>query len=89
MGCLDVHSLFSNIALEKTIEICANEPFKESGNVEGLSKSQFKELLSLATKDSHFLFDGTLYKQIDDVAMGSSLGPRLGNAVLAYHEKNG
>ena len=44
--------------------------------------------MSLATKDSHFIFDGTLYKQIDDVAMGSPLGPTLANALLVYHEKN-
>ena len=50
--------------------MCTNELFKESETVEGLSKTEFKELLSLATKDSHFIFDGTLYKQIDGVAMG-------------------
>ena len=44
--------------------------------------------MSLATKDSHFIFDGTLYKQIDGVAMGSPLGPTLANAFLVYHEKN-
>ena len=38
--------------------------------IEGLSKTEFKELLSLATKDSHFIFDETLHKQIDGVAMG-------------------
>ena len=32
--------------------------------------------MSLTTKDSHFIFDGTLYKQIDGVAMGSLLGPQ-------------
>ena len=62
MGSLDVDSLFTNIPLEETIEICTNELFKESETVEGLSKTEFKELLSLATKDSHFIFDGTLYK---------------------------
>ena len=62
MGSLDVDSLFSNIPLEETIEICTNELFKESETVEGLSKTDFKELLSLATKDSHLIFDGTLYK---------------------------
>ena len=88
MGSLDVDSLFTNIPLEETIEICTNELFKESETVEGLSKTEFKELLSLATKDSHFIFDGTLYKQIDGVAMGSPLGPTLANAFLVYHEKN-
>ena len=88
MSILDVASLFTNIPLEETIEICTNELFKESETVEGLSKTEFKELLSLATKDSHFIFDGTLYKQIDGVAMGSPLGPTLANAFLVYHKKN-
>ena len=87
MGSLDVDSLFTNIALEETIGMCTNELFKESEIVKGLSKSEFKELLSPATKDSHFIFDGTLYKQIDGLAMGSPLGPILSNVFLAYHEK--
>ena len=44
--------------------------------------------MSLATKDSHFILDGTLYKQIDGVAMGFPLGPTLANALFVYHEKN-
>ena len=60
MGSLDVDSLFTNINLEETIEICTNETFKGSETVEDLSKSECKELLSLATKDSHFIFNGTL-----------------------------
>ena len=75
------------IPLKQTIEICTNEFFKESETVEGLSKIGFKELLSLATKDSHFHFDGTLFKQIDGVTMGSPLGPTLANAFLVYHKK--
>ena len=69
-GSLDVDSLFTNIPLEEIIEICTNEHFKESETIEGLSKTEFKELLSLATKYSHFIFDRTLYKQINSVAMG-------------------
>ena len=88
MGSLDVDSLFTNIPLEETIEICTNELFKESEAVEGLSKTELKELLSLDTKDSHFIFDGTLDKQIDGVAMGSPLGRTLSNAFLVYHDKN-
>ena len=41
------------------------------------SKTEFKELLSLATKDSHFTFDGRLYKQIDSVAMGPPPRPYI------------
>ena len=42
----------------------------------------------MATKDSHFIFDGTLYKQIDGAAMGFPLGPTLANAFFVYHKKN-
>ena len=72
----------------ETIEICTNEPFNESETIEGLSTTEFKELLSLGTKDSHFIFDGTLYKQMDGVGIGSPLGPTLAIAFLVYHEKN-
>ena len=88
MGSLDIDSLFTNIPLEETIQICTNKLFKESKTVEGLSKTEFKELLSLATKNSNFIFDGTLYKQIDGVAMAPPLDPTLANAFLVYHEKN-
>ena len=59
--------------------------FCSRGNL--LSKSEFKELLCLATKDSHFIFDGRLYKQIVGVAVGSPLGSILANAFLVCHEK--
>ena len=54
----------------------------------GLSKIEFKELLSLATKNSYFIFNRQLYKQVDGVAMGSPLGPTLANAFLVHFEKN-
>ena len=38
--------------------------------VECLSKIEFKKLLSLANKESYFIFNGQLYKQVDGVAMG-------------------
>ena len=42
----------------------------------------------MATKESYFIFNGLLYKQIDGVAMGSPLVHSLANAFLSYHEKN-
>ena len=59
----------------------------EGDTVEGLNKSEFKELLSLATKESYFMFNELLYKQIDGVGMGSPLGPTLANPFLCFHEK--
>ena len=87
MSSLDVDSLFTNIPLDETIDICVNQLFENTDTVEGFTKSELKQLLSLATKESYFIFNGLLYKQIDGVAMGSPLGPSLANAFLSYHEK--
>ena len=57
--------------------------------VEGLNKSEFKELLSLATKETYFIFNAFLCKQTDFVAIGSTLGPTAANAFLCFFEKSG
>ena len=41
----------------------------------------------IATSKTHFLFQGSLYDQIDGVAMGSPLAPILSNLFLGRHEK--
>ena len=50
MGTLDVDSLFTNIPLEETNSICRKSIYDRNDSVEGLNKSEFKKLLSLATK---------------------------------------
>ena len=52
MGSLDVDSHFTNIPLEETIVICTNILFENTKKVESLSKIEFMDLLSLATKES-------------------------------------
>ena len=88
MGSLDVDSISTNIPLEETIDICTNTLFENMEKVEDLSKIEFKELLSIAIKESYFIFNGRLYKYVDGVAMGSPLGPTLANAFLVHFEKN-
>ena len=44
--------------------------------------------IDFATSGTHFLFDGNFYDQIDDVPMGSLLGPILTNLFMGYHEAN-
>ena len=84
MGSLDVDTLYTNIHLDETINICINE---RTDTVEGFTKSELKQLLCLATKESYFIFSGLLYKQTDGVAMKSPLGPSLAKEFLSYHEK--
>ena len=53
----------------------------------GLSKSNFRDLLKLTTMGIVFYFNSNYYKQLDGIAMGSPLGPALANAFLCHHEK--
>ena len=53
VGNLDVDFLFTNFPLEETIDICLNTLFENMEKV-GLSKIEFKKLLSLATKETYF-----------------------------------
>ena len=72
MGSLDIDLLFTNIPLEETIQICTNNLFKNSDIFHGFKKSEFKDLLSLATKESYYTFNNIL----------------LANLFLAHHEQN-
>ena len=57
MGSLDVDSLFTNTPLVETINICTSLLFNNENVIEGISKSEFKNLLSLATQESYFIFN--------------------------------
>ena len=63
MGSLDIGSLFTNIPLEEIIDICTNNLFINSYIIHDWKKNDFKDLLSLATKESYFIFNKILYKK--------------------------
>ena len=78
--------LFTNVPLGETIEICVNELLKSSQTLSDLNKQQALELLSLTTKENVILFDQKYYRQIDEVTMGSPLGPTLANIFQCHQE---
>ena len=89
MASLDVDTLFTNIPLDETIDICVKKVFKTPDTlVEGISKNDFRDLLNLASKESFFAFNNKFYIQVDGVAMGSPLDPILANIFLSHHEEN-
>ena len=79
MGSLSVDSFFTNIPLEETINICTNLLYNNVDVIEGINKSEFEKLLSLATQESYFIFNNILYKQKDSVAMVLPFGPTMPN----------
>ena len=53
-----------------------------------ISKWDLVELLSVATKDQLFQFNGKLYEQFDGVAVESPLGPLMANVFMCFVEEN-
>ena len=87
MASFDVNSLFTNIPLDETIEICVKNLFGRKHKFKGFNKSEFRTLLQFAVKDNLILFNGKYYIQTDGVAMGSPLGPTFANIFLCYWEE--
>ena len=81
----DVVSLFTNIPLTETIDIAVDLILTNHPNLK-ISRSDLTKLFSFATCQTHFLFNGLVYDQIDGVAMGSPLAPVLANLFMGFHE---
>ena len=82
MCSLDFTSLFTNVPLDETVQICLDKLYSLHDPPQ-LPRSVLNDSLQFATKKSHFLFDGQFYDQIDGVAMGLPLGPLLANIFMS------
>ena len=87
MASFDVESLFTNIPLKETIDLCVDILFYDRTNIDGITKDYFHDLLTICMSESLVLFDGEYYKQIDGVAMDSPLGPTFANIFLCFYEQ--
>ena len=52
MTSLDIDSLFTNILLDETIEICVDKLYNNNENPPNISKHDFHNLLNIVTKES-------------------------------------
>ena len=71
----DVTSLFTNIPLQETINIAINLVFNHKPNLNDTKKE-------LPTSQTHFIFNGKFYNQID----GSLLAPVLANIFMGFYK---
>ena len=72
MGSYDVVNLFTCIPTKETIK---------------KSWRATEELLVIATQESHFMFDGLYFDQIDGQAMGAPLAPTFTEFFMINFEK--
>ena len=83
----DVKSLFTNVPLQKTIDIILKRIYENEEINTSISKKDMKDMLILCTKNVHFSMNGDIYLQIDGVAMGSPLGPVLAGIFMVELER--
>ena len=60
----DIESLFTNIPLDETINICVNNVFDSKKRVKLLLVKDINQLLTLSVKSSCFVFNNVYYKQL-------------------------
>ena len=85
MASFDVTSLFTNVPLKETNEIIINK--YNPASFYNIPSSIIDKLLKFATSESVFIFNSSLYSQIDGVAMGSPLSLTYANTFMSYNEE--
>lgn len=87
MCSFDIASLFTNIPLAETIDICLDALYRNQQlSPPSVPEALLKKLLFKTTTEVEFSFNNILYKQVDGVAMGSPLGPVLANIFVGFCE---
>ena len=82
----DATSLFTNIPLKETMKLAVDLIKTSYPNLK-MSSENLTKLFKFATCETHFLFHGKFYDQIDGVSMGSPLAPVFVNLFLGHNEK--
>ena len=82
----DVNSLFTNIPVMETIKLAVDLIKTSYPNLK-ISLDDLTKLFKFATCETHYLFNGKFYDQIDGRAMGSPLAPVLANLFMEHKVK--
>ena len=82
----DLLSLFTNVPLAETIQICADALYSSEHPPAPFPQQIFVELMEMATSSAEFSLNDIMHCQIDGVAMGSPLGPALAIIFVGYYE---
>ena len=77
-------SLFTNIPLTETLNLCVQNLYRDQAHVKNLTKSSFYKLLKITVFQSFFVFGGKFNEHFDGGAMSSPLGPKLANVLMCH-----
>ena len=94
----DIGSLFTKVPLTRTIQLILEKIYGREHTCTYRSKKhtewcencknriEMKWLLEISTQESHFIYNGKVYSQINGIAMGSPLGPLFADMYINYLE---
>ena len=80
---LDIESLFTNVPLLECIDYTVDLLYSSPHAPPDIDKATFKGLLEMVSKDVVMLTHRGYCRQVDGVAMGSSVGPLLANIFVS------
>ena len=89
IASLDVESLFTNVPVDRTIDYILKKVYEDGPSPAiDIPREVMKSLLSICTKEAPFRCPrGTMYQQIDGIAMGSPLGVLFANFFMGCIEE--
>ena len=73
--------------MSEAIDVAINLFFENSPDIK-FPKLEIQKLFRIATAETRFTFNGSIYDQIDGATMGSPLAPVLANLFMGFHEEN-
>ena len=78
----DISSLFTNVPLAETIQICADALYSSEHPPAPFPRQIFVELMEMATSSVEFSFNDIMHRQIN----GATVGSPLANIFVGYYE---
>ena len=86
---LDVESLFINVPVHTTIDIIIDRAYNHPTILPpNIPANILRDLLTICTTETPFLFNSNHYIQCDGVSMGSPLGPTFADFYMSHIESN-
>jgi retron-type reverse transcriptase len=89
MVLYDVTSLFTRVPVDRSLDVIFDKLNKDNtlDSRTNMSPSQVHDLLAICLKTTYFMFDGTIYAQVEGAAMGSPVSPIVANLFMEWFEK--
>ena len=85
----DVTALFTSVPVDQSLDViydrlCADPSLSDRTN---MTAAQVRDLLAICLKTTYFLYDGTIYMQVEGAAMGSPVSPIVANLFMEWFEE--